>query len=137
MLLYLLIIVGLALAFTRLPTSFLPLEDRGVFMTQIQLPVGSTQQQTLKVVEKVENYLLQDEKKNVVSVFSIIGSGPGGNGQNVARMFVRLKHWDERTGPDDTSFAGAAALGGHIEQTVQSRHILFNDLGDGILKCLR
>ncbi|MCE9883980.1 multidrug efflux RND transporter permease AcrD [Obesumbacterium proteus] len=105
MLLYLLIIVGLALAFTRLPTSFLPLEDRGVFMTQIQLPVGSTQQQTLKVVEKVENYLLQDEKKNVVSVFSIIGSGPGGNGQNVARMFVRLKHWDERTGPDDTSFA--------------------------------
>jgi len=105
MLLYLLIIVGLALAFTRLPTSFLPLEDRGVFMTQIQLPVGSTQQQTLKVVEKVENYLLQDEKKNVVSVFSIIGSGPGGNGQNVARMFVRLKHWDERTEPDDTSFA--------------------------------
>lgn len=105
MLLYLLIIVGLALAFTRLPTSFLPLEDRGVFMTQIQLPVGSTQQQTLKVVEKVESYLLQDEKKNVVSVFSIIGSGPGGNGQNVARMFVRLKHWDERTGPDDTSFA--------------------------------
>lgn len=63
MLLYLLIIVGLAFAFTRLPTSFLPLEDRGVFMTQIQLPVGSTQQQTLKVVEKVENYLLQSEKK--------------------------------------------------------------------------
>ncbi|TBM24098.1 multidrug efflux RND transporter permease AcrD [Hafnia paralvei] len=105
MLLYLLIIVGLALAFTRLPTSFLPLEDRGVFMTQIQLPVGSTQQQTLKVVEKVENYLLQCEKKNVVSVFSIIGSGPGGNGQNVARMFVRLKHWDERSNPDDSSFA--------------------------------
>ncbi|AJR00082.1 MULTISPECIES: multidrug efflux RND transporter permease AcrD [Hafnia] len=105
MLLYLLIIVGLALAFTRLPTSFLPLEDRGVFMTQIQLPVGSTQQQTLKVVEKVENYLLQGEKKNVVSVFSIIGSGPGGNGQNVARMFVRLKHWDERSNPDDSSFA--------------------------------
>lgn len=105
MLLYLLIIVGLAFAFTRLPTSFLPLEDRGVFMTQIQLPVGSTQQQTLKVVEKVENYLLQSEKKNVVSVFSIIGSGPVGNGQNVARMFVRLKHWDERSNPDDSSFA--------------------------------
>lgn len=105
MLLYLLIIVSLAFAFTRLPTSFLPLEDRGVFMTQIQLPVGSTQQQTLKVVEKVENYLLQSEKKNVVSVFSIIGSGPGGNGQNVARMFVRLKHWDERSNPDDSSFA--------------------------------
>lgn len=105
MLVYLLIIVGLALMFTRLPTSFLPLEDRGVFMTQIQLPVGSTQQQTFKVVQSVEQYLLQKEGKNVKSVFSTVGSGPGGNGQNVARMFVRLRDWSERTNPEDTSFA--------------------------------
>lgn len=63
MLLYLLIIVGLALAFTRLPTSFLPLEDRGVFMTQIQLPVGSTQQQTLKVVEKLRTICCRMKRK--------------------------------------------------------------------------
>lgn len=105
MLVYLLIIVGLGLMFTRLPTSFLPLEDRGVFMTQIQLPVGSTQQQTFKVVQSVEQYLLQKEGKNVKSVFSTVGSGPGGNGQNVARMFVRLRDWSERTNPEDTSFA--------------------------------
>ncbi|MFV8758485.1 efflux RND transporter permease subunit, partial [Yersinia enterocolitica] len=65
MLLYLLLLGGLALLFIKLPTSFLPLEDRGVFMAQVQLPVGSTQQQTLRVVEKVENYFLTAEKNNV------------------------------------------------------------------------
>ncbi len=105
MLLYLLLLGGLALLFIKLPTSFLPLEDRGVFMAQVQLPVGSTQQQTLKVVEKVENYFLTEEKNNVLSVFSTVGSGPGGNGQNVARLFIRLADWDQRTDSDDSSFA--------------------------------
>ena len=40
-----------------------------------------------------------------MSVFSTVGSGPGGNGQNVARMFVRLKDWDERNATTGTSFA--------------------------------
>ncbi|RXA96198.1 multidrug efflux RND transporter permease AcrD [Yersinia sp. 2105 StPb PI] len=105
MLLYLLLLGGLALLFIKLPTSFLPLEDRGVFMAQVQLPVGSTQQQTLKVVEKMENYFLTEEKNNVLSVFSTVGSGPGGNGQNVARLFIRLADWDQRTDSDDSSFA--------------------------------
>ena len=105
LLLYLAVIGVMALLFFRLPTSFLPLEDKGVFMTQVQLPPGSTQQQTLKVVEKVERYYLTQEKDNVVSVFSTVGSGPGGNGQNVARLFVRLKDWDERRGAENSAFA--------------------------------
>lgn len=103
--LYVVIIAGMALLFLHLPTSFLPLEDRGVFTTQVQLPPGSTLQQTNSVVNKVEHYYLTKEKGNVVSVFSTIGAGPGGNGQNVARMFVRLKDWDERSGVENTSFA--------------------------------
>ncbi|RLM26732.1 aminoglycoside/multidrug transporter subunit AcrD [Brenneria alni] len=105
MLLYLGIIGVMAFLFIRLPTSFLPQEDRGVFTTQVQLPPGSTQQQTLKVVQKIEDYYLTREQNNVVSVFSTVGSGPGGNGQNVARLFVRLKDWDERTGAENSSFA--------------------------------
>ncbi len=105
MLLYLLLIAGMAFLFLRLPTSFLPLEDRGVFTTQVQLPPGSTLQETNKVVNTVEQYYLTKEKDNVLSVFSTIGAGPGGNGQNVARMFVRLKDWGDRHGPDNTSFA--------------------------------
>ncbi|WP_275555111.1 multidrug efflux RND transporter permease AcrD [Mixta sp. Marseille-Q2659] len=117
LLLYLGIIAIMAFLFLRLPTSFLPLEDRGIFTTQVQLPPGSTQQQTLKVVQKVENYYLTHEKENIESVFATVGSGPGGNGQNVARLFIRLKNWEERSDTDRTSFA-------IIERATQAfRHI--------------
>ncbi|TPE12029.1 multidrug efflux RND transporter permease AcrD [Pantoea vagans] len=105
LLLYLGLIGLMAFLFLRLPTSFLPLEDRGVFLTQVQLPAGSTLEQTARVVARVEHYYLTQEKANVLSVFSTIGAGPGGNGQNVARLFVRLKNWEERPGDDRTSFA--------------------------------
>jgi multidrug efflux pump len=104
MVIYLLLLGGMALLFIKLPTSFLPQEDRGVFTVQVQLPPGSTQQQTTKVVEKVEQYFLTKEKQDVLSVFSTIGAGPGGNGQNVARMFIRLKDWDLRTSGANSSF---------------------------------
>ncbi|XTZ39477.1 multidrug efflux RND transporter permease AcrD [Salmonella enterica] len=104
-LLYVLLIGGMVLLFLHLPTSFLPLEDRGMFTTSVQLPSGSTQQQTLKVVQKVEDYFFTHEKDNVSSVFSTVGSGPGGNGQNVARLFIRLKDWEERDPKNGSSFA--------------------------------
>ncbi|HCR0220922.1 TPA: multidrug efflux RND transporter permease AcrD [Klebsiella aerogenes] len=104
-LIYVLLLGGMVLLFLHLPTSFLPLEDRGMFTTSIQLPSGSTQQQTLKVVQKAEDYFLNNEKSNVESVFATVGSGPGGNGQNVARMFVRLKDWDQRDPKTGSSFA--------------------------------
>jgi multidrug efflux pump len=103
--LYVLILGGMVVLFMQLPTSFLPDEDRGVFTTSVQLPPGATQQQTLKVVEKIEKYYLTEEKENVRSVFATIGSGPGGNGQNVARMFIRLNDWDDRDPQTGSSFA--------------------------------
>ncbi|MRT13283.1 multidrug efflux RND transporter permease AcrD [Enterobacteriaceae bacterium RIT711] len=105
MLIYVLLLAGMVFMFMRLPTSFLPLEDTGVFTTSVVLPSGSTQQQTTKVVEKIEQYYLTQEKANVLSVFSTIGAGPGGNGQNVARMFIRLKNWDDRDSDTGSSFA--------------------------------
>ncbi|WP_297201332.1 multidrug efflux RND transporter permease AcrD [uncultured Pluralibacter sp.] len=105
LLIYALLIGGMVLLFIKLPTSFLPQEDRGMFLTSIQLPSGATQQQTLRVVRKVEDYFLNNEKANVASVFAAVGSGPGGNGQNVARMFVRLKDWSARDPQTGSSFA--------------------------------
>ncbi|HHP5655561.1 TPA: multidrug efflux RND transporter permease AcrD [Klebsiella quasipneumoniae] len=105
MLIYIVLLGGMVFLFLHLPTSFLPLEDRGMFTTSVQLPSGSTQQQTLKVVKKAEDYFLNNEKQNVESVFATVGSGPGGNGQNVARMFVRLKDWDQRDPQTGSSFA--------------------------------
>ena len=105
MLIYVVLLGGMVFLFLHLPTSFLPLEDRGMFTTSVQLPSGATQQQTLKVVQKAEDYFLNNEKQNVESVFATVGSGPGGNGQNVARMFVRLKDWDQRDPETGSSFA--------------------------------
>ncbi|MGN7915565.1 multidrug efflux RND transporter permease AcrD [Enterobacter sp. 22466] len=119
LLVYGLLLGGMVFMFIRLPTSFLPLEDRGVFSTSVQLPSGSTQQQTLKVVKKVEDYYLNNEKQDVSSVFSIVGAGPGGNGQNVARVFVRLKGWDKRDPKTGSSFAiieRAAKVFEHINE---------------------
>jgi multidrug efflux pump len=61
-LLYVLLLGGMVFLFLRLPTSFLPLEDRGMFLASVQLPSGATQQQTLKVVQKVEDYFFKNEK---------------------------------------------------------------------------
>lgn len=102
---YVLLLGGMVFLFLRLPTSFLPLEDRGMFTTSVQLPSGSTQQQTLKVVEQIEKYYFTHEKDNIMSVFATVGSGHRGNGQNVARMFIRLKDWSERDSKTGTSFA--------------------------------
>ncbi|HEY0207469.1 multidrug efflux RND transporter permease AcrD [Acerihabitans sp.] len=126
LLLYGLLLAGMAFLFLHLPTSFLPEEDRGVFMGQVQLPTGSTQEQTLKVVAKVENYFLTHEKDNVLSVFSTIGAGPGGNGQNVARMFIRLKNWDDRNSADRTASAIIARATKVFNQIPEARVLANN-----------
>ncbi|BAN97366.1 hydrophobe/amphiphile efflux-1 (HAE1) family transporter [Plautia stali symbiont] len=72
LLLYLAIIGVMAFLFIRLPTSFLPLEDRGVFLTQVQLPLGSTLQQTSQVVAKVEDYYLIAEKDKGQCAVSVL-----------------------------------------------------------------
>ncbi len=97
LLIYLLIVVGMAFLFLRLPTSFLPDEDQGVlFLAQAQLPAGATQERTQKVLDQVTDYFLTKEKDNVNSVFTVNGFGFAGRGQNTGIAFVSLKPWDER-----------------------------------------
>ena len=86
--------------FLRLPSSFLPAEDQGVLYTQIQAPVGATQQRTLAVLEQVERHFLEDESAAVASVFAVQCFGFGGTGQNNAMAFVSLKDWAQRQAAD-------------------------------------
>jgi multidrug efflux pump len=95
---YAILLAVLAFVFMRLPTSFLPEEDQGVLFSQIQLPTGATQQRTLKVIEKVEQHFMNDEKDSVASVFAVAGFSFSGNGQNTGIAFVRMKDWAERKG---------------------------------------
>ncbi|EKM0525936.1 multidrug efflux RND transporter permease subunit AcrB [Cronobacter turicensis] len=101
LLLYLLIVVAMAFLFIRLPSSFLPEEDQGVFLTMAQLPAGATQERTQKVLDEVTDYYLNQEKANVNSVFTVNGFGFSGRGQNTGLAFVSLKNWDERSGAEN------------------------------------
>ena len=97
MLIYLAIIAGVVFLYTRLPTSFLPGEDQGYIIVNVQLPPGATQNRTLDVMEKAEAYVLKQPE--VQSMVSVLGFSFSGTGQNAALAFVTLKDWAEREGP--------------------------------------
>ncbi|CCW32441.1 Acriflavine resistance protein B [Xenorhabdus nematophila F1] len=96
LLIYVALIAGMALMFTRLPSSFLPEEDQGVLLAMIQLPSGSTQEQTQKVLNQVNDYFYTKEKDAVKSVFTVNGFGLAGQGQSNGLAFISLKDWDQR-----------------------------------------
>ncbi|PYE35559.1 multidrug efflux pump [Idiomarina fontislapidosi] len=108
--LYLGLVAVLAFLFTRLPSAFLPDEDRGVFLTQMQLPVGSTMEQSVAVMDRIENYYLNEEDA-VQSVFSVVGFSFSGRSQNNGIAFVRLKDWSERTEDQDVTDVIGRAFG--------------------------
>lgn len=97
LLFYLAFLAILGFLFMRMATSFLPDEDQGILMVSVQLPSGSTFENTLKVLEKVEQHFLVNEAVNVANVMAVAGFSFAGNGQNNALCFVRLKDWSERT----------------------------------------
>ena len=95
---YLAIIVGVVFLYTRLPTSFLPGEDQGYIIVNVQLPPGATQNRTLAVMEQAESYMLKQPE--VQSMVSVLGFSFSGTGQNAALAFVTLKDWAERSGAE-------------------------------------
>ncbi len=109
-------VVVMAALFVRLPTAFLPEEDQGVLFTQIQAPVGATQERTLEVVKDVEKYFLEQEKEGVRSVFAAQGFSFGGAGQNTGMAFVGLKVWDERGSEELSADAIARRAMAHFSQ---------------------
>ena len=107
LLIYAVIVGGMVYVFSHLPTAFLPDEDQGILFNQVSLPAGSTTQQTLEVVKKVENHFLNDQSEAVNGIFTVTGFSFAGSGQNSAIAFVNLKHWDERQ-RDELSVQGVA-----------------------------
>ncbi|ECP5741631.1 efflux RND transporter permease subunit [Salmonella enterica] len=122
LIIYLLIVVGMAVLFLRLPTSFLPEEDQGVFLTMIQLPSGATQERTQKVLDQVTHYYLNNEKANVESVFTVNGFSFSGQGQNSGMAFVSLKPWEERNGEENS-----------VEAVIVRATRAFSQIRDGLV----
>lgn len=108
MMIYAALVVAVGWIFMRMPTAFLPDEDQGILFTQAILPTNSTQESTMKVLEKVSDHFMAEE--GVRSVFSVAGFSFAGQGQNMGIAFVGLKDWSEREAPgmDVQSIAGRA-----------------------------
>ena len=85
----------------RLPTSFLPDEDQGYFISLVQLPPGATRERAVGVMQQVEDYYLAQPQ--VARVISVVGFSFFGRGQNAALAFVALKDWDERTQTENSA----------------------------------
>lgn len=92
------------------PSSFLPEEDQGYFLTSIQLPSDATSERTLGMVKEFEDSVLGRE--GVETNLSIMGFSFSGSGPNSALAFTTLKDWDERNG------ATAATESSHVQEVL-------------------
>jgi multidrug efflux pump len=109
---YLAIILAVGVMYLRLPTSFLPGEDQGYILVNVQLPPGATQQRTQAVMEQVEGFVLNQPE--VQSMVGILGFSFSGQGQNAGLAFVTLKDWAERAGPMQSAQALAGRAFGAL-----------------------
>ncbi|MCI4653557.1 efflux RND transporter permease subunit [Sphingomonas aquatilis] len=105
LLVYALIVGGMVLVFTRLPSGFLPDEDQGTVLALVQGPAGATSARTDKGLTLVRDHFMKAEGANVAGVFTINGFSFAGQGQNAGLVFVNLKPWDERSGADNKAQA--------------------------------
>lgn len=103
---FLVLAVGGIATFLYWPTSYVPQEDQGYFMSSIQLPEGASLERTEKVVNQLSDQIRKEipEVKDVMGIsgFSFMG---GGASSNMGSMFVVLKPWKERKGKDQSIFA--------------------------------
>ncbi|SCK35465.1 multidrug efflux pump [Variovorax sp. HW608] len=112
LIIYAAIIGAVALVYSRLPTSFLPQEDQGYIIVNVQLPPGATQERMLSVMGSVEDYVLkQPEVENMVAV---LGFSFSGQGQNAGLAFVTLKDWEQRKDPQHSADAVAGRAFGAL-----------------------
>ena len=97
---FVMIVVAMGVLFMRMPTAYLPDEDQGMLITMVQLPPGSTLEQTNEVMDEVRRHFIEDQKKAVESCMTIAGFSMAGRGQNQGMSFIKLRDWDLRNRQD-------------------------------------
>ncbi|MDD3683347.1 MAG: efflux RND transporter permease subunit [Desulfovibrio desulfuricans] len=121
-LIYGVIIAAMGWLFVQMPTGFLPNEDQGLMSVQIVLPAGATEEETLKVAQRVERYFLENEKDTVEGLLMTIGDGGGNSrGQNTAQASVRLRHWNDRPKATQSVLAVMARAQTEFSQIIDAR----------------
>lgn len=100
LLVFVLLVIGMGVLFARLPSSFLPVEDQGYTITDIQLPPGASQSRTIAIAEQIEAHNAREP--GIANTVMILGFSFSGSGQNAALAFTTLRDWSER-GADDSA----------------------------------
>ncbi len=99
------LITVFALFYRALPTSFIPSEDQGILNVQFKLVDGAPMSKSRDIGEQIRQYFLEHEKDNVNLVMVRYGRNFSGTGQNLGQGFIALKHWDERSGQENSAQA--------------------------------
>ncbi|MEN9357953.1 MAG: hypothetical protein RL695_2124 [Pseudomonadota bacterium] len=115
MLVYLVLIVALGYAYMRMPSAFLPVEDQGYIITDIQLAPGATQSRTAATAEKMAQY--HASRPSVQETVTVLGFSFSGMGQNAAMAFTTYKDWAERSAEE--SVMNEANLANAAYQEIQ------------------
>ena len=113
MLIFVALLAIVAWLYVKLPSSFLPNEDQGYIITNVQLPPGASRPRAEAVLAKVDAYFRQQPE--VARTIAVAGFSFSGNGQNAGLVFVPLKDWDERgkgQSADDLAKRAMGALSG-------------------------
>ncbi|TCK30955.1 multidrug efflux pump [Ancylobacter aquaticus] len=113
MAIYLVLIAALGWGFMRLPSAFLPGEDQGYLLVDVQAPAEASANRTLEIVKQIEQFAIAEPA--VARVVGISGFSFAGGGDNAALMFITLKDWSER-GPEDSADAISARINGKMMQ---------------------
>jgi multidrug efflux pump len=114
MVVYVAVLGAVALFFFKLPASFLPGEDQGYLIVNVQLPPGATRNRTTEVMQQIEGYVLKQPE--VQAMVGVLGFSFSGSGQNAALAFVVLKDWKERHGEEHSAQAIAGRAFGALSK---------------------
>ena len=99
--------------FQRVPSAFIPTEDKGFFVIAIQLPDGASRQRTDAVVERVEGILRKEPAIRTFAALVGFNLLAQANQPNGATMFALLEPWDER-GSDNSVDAILGRINGQL-----------------------
>ena len=111
MIIYAALLAGLGWAYMQLPSSFLPNEDQGYLIVDVQAPAEASTERTLQSIQQIEKIFM--EEPAVERVIAVSGFSFSGSGQNAGLAFATLKDWSER-GPEDSAAAISARINGKL-----------------------
>lgn len=109
MVIYAALLVGLGWAFLQLPSSFLPNEDQGFVIVDIQGPPEASSNRTLGTIDRVQEIFTGESAVNQTAFIN--GFSFAGAGENAGLAFITLKDWEERDADNSASAIANRANG--------------------------